>query len=142
MVRYRLHGLIALTVLALPTCGAQNGATRTPLATWDPGSADGVHDATVGSGTLSIVEDCTRLVLDNGKTVLLVWPEPTAWDADAQTILFVDVFGERLELKDGDRVVPGGSSAARAPRFSTAPAPSCVADEIFIVATMRVVTEE
>ena len=110
-----------------------------PLATWDPSTAEVFNQAGAGEGTLDISSSCVRLILENRKSILLVWPEPTSWNASTQTIEFVDVFGERLELREGDRIMPGGSTATHEPRFVSPPSPSCQMDEAFVLNSVRLV---
>lgn len=114
---------------------------KSPLATWNPGNVDVFNLATVGSGTLDISTGCVRLILDNQKTILLVWPEPTSWNASLQAIEFVGVQGERAELRDGDQIIPGGSNSIGKPQFVSPPDPSCKAEEIFIVNSLKLVTD-
>ncbi|CAN5887180.1 hypothetical protein BH24DEI2_BH24DEI2_00520 [soil metagenome] len=138
MVRRRFYSLLALAALALPTCSAQEegAAVPSPLALWNPASVDAVNDATLGSGTVSISEPCVIFVSDNGKSILLVWPEPTAWKASTRTVEFVGVFGEMLELQDGDRIMPGGANATPTSQFVTPPDDGCEVDETFIVSSV------
>lgn len=138
------YWLIAVVVLLLAACivGPESAASaESPLATWDPGTVEGFADATVGNGTLMISPNCVQFILENEKTVLLVWPEPTAWNAAAQLIEFVGVQGERVELRDGYQVMPGGATVVGEPQFVTPPDPSCEADEVFIVNSISIVTE-
>lgn len=111
------------------------------IATWDPSTSDTFNDATVGNGTLEFSINCVRLILENQKTILLVWPEPTSWNAESEVIEYVSVQGERMELRDGDQVIPGGSTAFGSPQYVLPPDPACEAEEIFIVASLRIVTE-
>ena len=109
-----------------------------PLATWQPSPSEIFPDASAGTGTLSITDNCVYLMLDNQESTLLVWVEPTSWDEATQTIEFVDFQGEQIELHDGDRVRPGGMSIKspdileNAP-FVLPPDPVCQADDIFAV---------
>ena len=112
---------------------------ESPLATWDPSTAEAFNQAGAGEGTLDISSGCVRMILENRKSILLVWPEPTSWNASTQTIEFVDVFGERLELREGDRIMPGGSTATHEPRFVSPPSPSCKMDEAFVLNSVRLV---
>lgn len=105
--------LIVLTAVLAAACIRSEAAIEeSPLATWDPSGVELFHDATVGSGTLRITDDCVLLQLDNAKQVLLVWPEPTSWNPSTQTIEFVSPRAEqeRMELRDGDQLRPGGSA--------------------------------
>ena len=121
-----------------------------PLATWDTTPTGniplGLPDATVGQGTLDISATCVRLLLENPqaqKTVVLVWPEPTSWNAASQTITFVDPRRgyAPVELRDGDHIMPGGAPAPETPRYKVPPDPSCQADEIFFVNAVLVPKE-
>ena len=69
-----------------------------------------------------------------------MWPEPTSWNASYQAIEFVSVLGERLELRDGDRIVPGGATPIVEPSFVSAPDSSCEADEMFVLNSIEVIT--
>jgi len=92
--------------------------------------------STSGEGSLEIVGRCVRLVLDNGKVVLPVWPTPSSWDPATETIHVVDVLGNRPALRGGDRISLGGSIGA--PEYVSAPDPECAAAETFVVNTVRV----
>lgn len=143
-------------VLALPwlfACGAdaqigespvatvETRIEDSPLATWDSTGSGTFLDAIIGQGVLDVTKGCVRLRLSNCKTVLLVWPEPTSWNATAQAIEFVGPLGERAELRDGDRITPGGATPIRAPQYVLRPNPECEADETFIVNSIQLVTD-
>jgi hypothetical protein len=121
-------------------CMPEVRVNKSPLATWDPSQSNAFDDATVGTGTLEISAECVRFILDNQKTILLVWPEPTSWDSASKVIEFVGVGGERMELRNGDQITPGGSPAIGQPQYVSPPNPSCEADEIFIVSSLVPVT--
>ena len=84
---------------------------------------------------------------------MLVWPEPTSWDASYQLIDFVDVWGERLELRDGGKIVAGGvgypleliteedKATGKFTSFVLPPDPSCNADELFVVNSISVIED-
>ncbi len=133
--------LVALVVLLGTACTLEAQVDKSPLATWDPSKADSFTNSTVGSGTLDVAPGCVRLILDNQKTILLVWPAPTSWNSSSQAIEFVGVQGERVTLQDGDQITPGGSSAIGQPQFVSPPDPSCRADESFIVNSVRRMTD-
>ena len=120
-------------------CGVDKETHTSPLATWDPGNAE-VFNQTRTEGILELSPSCVRLILDNQESVLLVWPEPTSWNASYQAIEFVSVLGERLELRDGDRIVPGGATPIVEPSFVSAPDSSCEADEMFVLNSIEVIT--
>ena len=120
-------------------CGVDKETDTSPLATWDPGNAEVFNQART-EGILEISPSCVRLILDNQESVLLVWPEPTSWNASYQAIEFVSVLGERLELRDGDRIVPGGATPIVEPSFVSAPDSSCEADEMFVLNSIEVIT--
>lgn len=61
-------------------CGVDKETHTSPLATWDPGNAE-VFNLTRTEGMLEFSPSCVRLILDNQESVLLVWPEPTSWNA-------------------------------------------------------------
>ena len=132
----------ALVVIFLgAACGGEVRIDESPLATWDPSKADMFRQATAGKGTLDVSASCVQLILENEKSVLLVWPEPTSWNASAQVIDFVGPLGERLELRNGDQIMPGGATATREPQFISPPDPSCNADEIFVLHSIKVLTD-
>ena len=133
---------LMMVVLSGAACNVNERIDESPLATWDPSNSDVFNQATIGKGTLDVSEGCVRLALENQKLVLLVWPEPTSWNATSQAIEFVGVRGERLELRDGDQIIPGGATAtAVEPQFVSPPGPSCEAEETFVLHSLRVVTD-
>ena len=139
---FRLTGMVtcALGVVVLwVACGSNAGIVNSPLATWDPSKSDTFHQASSGEGTLEISAGCVRLRLKNQMSILLVWPEPTSWNASTQAIEFVSVLGERLALRDGDLIAAGGRIPRTQPDFVSAPDPSCEADEMFVLNSIRVV---
>lgn len=114
-----------------------------PLTTWAPNEGELLPDVG-GQGTLGISEDCVRLTLPNQTVILPVWPEPTSWNPTSQTIEFVGVAGERIELRDGDVVTVGGFTPTVVhgePEFVMPPQPSCDADELFIINSIKLVTD-
>ena len=132
----------ALVVLFLgAACGGEVRIDESPLATWDPSKADMFMQATAGKGTLDVSASCVQLILENQKSVLLVWPEPTSWNASSQVIDFVGPLGQRLELRNGDQIMPGGATATREPQFISPPDPSCNAEEIFVLHSIKVLTD-
>ncbi len=132
----------ALVVLFLEAaCAGEERIDESPLATWDPSKADMFMQATAGQGTLDVSASCVQLILENQKSVLLVWPEPTSWNASSQVIDFVSPLGERLELRHGDRIMPGGATATREPQFISPPDPSCNSEEIFVLHSIKVLTD-
>lgn len=129
-------------------CAEENRIEESPLSTWDPSESKAFFLAASGEGTLDIIHGCVRLILETNvgqKSILLVWPEPTSWNASSQSIDFVDVRGERLELRDGDKIVAGGSghplvelteedkATGKFTSFASPPDPSCKADELFVL---------
>lgn len=131
---------MAIVVLLGVGCSSEERMEQSPLATWDP-TGSGFAGTRTGPGTLDISTGYVRLILENGETGLLVWPEPTSWNASSQTIEFVGVRGERAELQDGDEIIPGGHTAMREPQYVSRPDPSCQADETFIVNSLVPVEE-
>ncbi|MCH8950109.1 MAG: hypothetical protein IIB87_07015 [Chloroflexi bacterium] len=133
-----------------PLATSVEDSNTSPLATWNPSNDDIFNDATTGEGTLDISAACVRLI-QNQKTILLVWPEPTSWNASSQVIEFVGPLGERAELRDGDQIMPGGVTVIGggnigepdigAPPFVSPPDPSCKAEETFIVNSLVLVTD-
>ena len=131
-----------------PSLRAIQGA-QPPLVTWDPtppspGAAVAFPYATVGQGTLDISTECVVLLFETGYRVLLVWPEPTAWNAASQTIEFVSPrHGHaRVAVRDGDQIIPGGVGTAGIPSWVATRAPACQADETFLVNQVEVVAAE
>lgn len=134
--------LISLVILSAIACAMPAPVTVSPLPTWDPSTAESFTDATVGDGTLEFSANCVTLALDNQKTILLIWPEPTTWDSTKKTVELVDVLGNRLELHEGDRIMPSGSTPAGEPKYVTPPRASCIADEQFIVNAISVIPNQ
>ena len=143
-------GLACAFIIAMfgGACGEENRIEESPLATWDPSESEAFFQAASGEGTLDIASGCVRLIQETDagqKSILLVWPEPTSWNASSQLIEFVDVWGERLELRDGDKIVAGGAgypivelteedkATGKFTSFASPPAPSCKADESFVL---------
>ena len=140
---YRVYWWFPLTLIIwlAAACVPLASNNQMTLATWVPGNAEAFTNATVGAGRLDITAGCIRLILDNQKIVLPVWPEPTTWNASSQLIDFTSVLGERTELHNGDQIIPSGSAANRTSEFVVAPDPSCEADEIFMVNSIHVVEQ-
>ena len=149
--------VIAIAVLLAAACTSVDrvdtsveGSDTSLLATWDPSGAGGFDDAAVGAGTLDISARCVRLI-QNQKTILLVWPEPTSWNASSQVIEFVSVHGQRAALRNGDQITVGGVTVIGggnigepdigAPPFVSPPDPSCKAEETVIVNSISLVTD-
>lgn len=145
MLRSMLPSVLTVAIIQA-ACGTGT-IDQSPLATWtwDRNSevAQGFDTART-EGTLDISPGCVRLVLKNKESVLLVWPDPTSWNASKQTIDFVSAFGDRLELRDGDQVALGGADRhpTVSPNFVSAPDPSCEADGTFVLHSARMLTEE
>lgn len=114
---------------------------ESPLATWDPSGSTGFN-AAGGIGTLDVSENCARFKYANGAFSLLVWPEPTIWNTSTQVIEFVSpVDGGQLELRSGDQIHVGGSNATENMFYINPPDPSCEADDIFVLHSVRIVEE-
>lgn len=127
-----LAGALAALLLAF-ACETEEKVDVVDLPTWDPGR-DGVFaDATLGLATLDMSTGCVLLILENQKTVLPVWPLPTSWNPSSQVIEFVDVWGERTELREGDTITPGGVTPIVEPDFVSPPGVSCEADKLFLL---------
>ena len=144
--------LVAILVILLgAACNPEVRIDKSPLATWGPSKGQVFNDAIVGRGTLEISAGCVRLVQDNQKTILLVWPEPTSWNASSQVIEFVSVHDQRVALRNGDQIMVGGVTVIGggnigepdigAPPFVSPPDPSCKAEETVIVNTISLVTD-
>lgn len=140
----------AVIVMMLGAASAcANKIEKSPLATWDPSKSDVFPHASSGEGTLEITSGCVLLIHASQTSTILVWPEPTSWNASSQVIDFVDVHGERLELRDGDKISAGGAgySLVESPKYRgeyvLPPDPSCEAktDEVFVLNSIRVHTD-
>ena len=132
----------ALVVLFFgAACGGEVRIDESPLATWAPSKGDVFPQARAGDGTLDVSAGCVRLILENQKSILLVWPEPTSWNTSSQVIDFVGPLGDRLELRNGDQIIPGGATATREPQYISQPDPSCIAEEIFVLHSIKVLTD-
>ena len=134
-------------------CVEESMIKESPLATWAPGNSGFYLLASSGEGTLDIAHGCVRLIQGtevDEKSTLLVWPEPTSWNTSTQLIDFVDVLGNRLELRDGDKIEAGGVGYPPAespeymgkPTFVSPPDPSCTADEFFVLNSISVIRTE
>ena len=152
MRRFLLAYTIFVFVAFAGACAGTNRIEESPLSTWDPSESELFFHASSGDGTLKIASDCVRLIQETEigqESVILVWPEPTSWNASSQTIDFVGVMGERLELRDGDKIRAGGAGYPVAespeyigePAFVSPPAPSCNADELFVLNSISVVAD-
>ena len=139
--------IVAVLVLGA-ACAEESRIEESPLSTWDPSESEAFFLAASGEGTLDITHGCVRLIQETNAgqmAILLVWPEPTSWDATSQEIDFVDVWGERMELRDGDKIVAGGSgyslvelteedkATGKFTSFVAPPDPSCNVDELFVL---------
>ena len=98
------------------------------------------NDAALGPGTLDMSTGCVLLILENQKSVLPVWPFPTSWNSSSQAIEFVGVWGERMELREGDTIILGSVTPRVEPEFLSPPGPSCKAEKLFRLHTLRTVT--
>ena len=151
MGRLLLAFVVVVAVIG-GACAEDNRIEESPLATWDPSKSEIFFLASSGEGTLEITPGCVRLIHETTMT-LLVWPEPTSWDASSQMIDFVDVMGNRLELRDGDRIEAGGSgypieiiteedkSTGKFTSFVSPPAPSCSASRSFVLNSISVIQD-
>ncbi len=148
--------LICVSVIAIVTMGGacveENRIEESPLTTWEPSKSDVFPHSSSGEGTLGIEPRCVRLELETDaglKYILLVWPEPTYWNSPVQVINFIDVWGENLELRDGDKIAAGGMEYPPVespeykgePTFVLPPDPSCNADELFVLNSIRVIQD-
>lgn len=106
------------------------------MATWDPTTSVTFTESSSGEGILEVAGRCVRLVLGNGKVLLPVWPEPSSWDPETETLRAVDVLGERTVLRIGDRIELGGHTGV--PEYVSAPDPACAGAETFVVASVSV----
>jgi hypothetical protein len=141
-IRVAQHSLSVLLIGFVAGCTSGAQIESSPLATWNPSSSTGFLASTPGTGTLTIEEDCVRLLRDEGEPVLLVWPEPTSWDASRQVIKLVDFQGNEAELRHNDRITPEGSSPIGTIPFVVEPAESCQAGALFIVNSINEITAD
>lgn len=138
--------LAVICVILLAACmNTDERIEESPLATWDPSTSDYMFASRSGAGTLEIDEHCVYLVQDTDEgeiRTLLVWPEPTTWDAKSQEIDLVDFDGGRQELHNGDLVSAGGALADvfgyekgqdNDDLFVIPPNESCNPDQVFIL---------
>ena len=143
--------LLACTVLGLvlgiacqdkwASDNSSSTPNQSPLATWNASQAGTFLQSSSGEGTLDISSRCVRLITRAGRRpILLVWPEPPTWNAPTQSIQFVSPFGDRLELRNGAQIAAGGATADD-PVFVNPPDSSCEANEMFVLHSIRVVTE-
>ena len=151
MGRLLLAFVVVIAVIG-GACAEDNRIEESPLATWDPSKSEIFFLASSGEGTLEITSGCVRLIQET-QTTLLVWPEPTSWNASSQVIDFVDVMGNRLQLRDGDRIEAGGSgypikiiteedkSTGKFTSFASPPAPTCSADDSFVLNSISVIQD-
>ena len=107
--------------------------SQSPLVTWDASRTEIVFQASAGTGILRITDSCVFLVRSDQRTTLLIWPEPTSWNAATQSIMFVGLSGEQLELHDGDRITPGGYAIREGAALASPPNPNCRTDFRFVV---------
>ncbi len=148
----RLLAFVVVIAVIGGACAEDNRIEESPLATWDPSKSGIFFLASSGEGTLEITPGCVRLIQET-QTTLLVWPEPTSWNASSQVIDFVDVMGNRLELRDGDRIEAGGSgypieiiteedkSTGKFTSFASPPAPTCNAGRSFVLNSISVIED-
>ncbi|MEM8534711.1 MAG: hypothetical protein AAGF95_27965 [Chloroflexota bacterium] len=113
-----------------------SSSASSPLVTWDASGTEIILQASAGTGILRITDNCVFLERSNQRTTLLIWPEPTSWNEETQSITFVDLSGEQLELRDGDRITPGGYSLREGFSFVVPPHPDCHTDFRFVVTAM------
>ena len=135
--------LLASTLVALlfvSACETKTQVDRPHLPTWDPSDAGIFNDAALGPGTLDMSTGCVLLILENQKSVLPVWPFPTSWNSSSQAIEFVGVWGERMELREGDTIILGSVTPRVEPEFLSPPGPSCKAEKLFRLHSLSEVT--
>lgn len=135
-----------IVLVLVPACSSEETLTASPnttswsmLATWNPSDSQAFAEATIGVGMLDISSDCVLIILENGKSILPVWPEPTSWNASSETIEFVGIHSNHIELRDGDRIMPSGASTSNQELFVSSPYPSCVGEETFILNSLGMI---
>ena len=129
-----------VVLLLVSACGTEMKVDRVDLPTWNPSDAGIFNDLRLGPGTLDMSTGCVLLILENQKSVLLVWPLPTSWNPSSQAIEFVGVWGERMELREGDTVILGGVTPIVEPEYVSPPGDSCKAEKLFRLHTLSKVT--
>ena len=107
-----------------------------PLATWDPSNDTIFVQPTPGEGRLEITDTCVYLIQENVRAFVLVWPEPTTWQPEEQTITFVSPIypNEVVTLKHGDVIGPGGAGD-KPPYiipYVRLPHPECEGDRVIV----------
>lgn len=120
---------------------SQHNNEQISLSTWKPQNNGVFEDALAGDGVLSVLNNCSFLLRDNQTKVLLIWPEPTAWDSSFTTIKFVGIRGEQLDLHNGDKIMPGGVEVTNQSQYIVPANTQCQADEIFLVNSVHSVTD-
>ena len=110
-------------VLGTALASLASGDDVSLLATWDLSGDTTFLAAATGPGTLQITNTCVWLDTnsEDGRATLLVWPEPTSWNAEKGEITFVNYQGDVTILRDGDVTTVGGASSTRDSTFVRAP---------------------
>jgi len=112
-----------------------------PLALVEPDA--GTEDART-EGVLEVTNECVRLHVPNGDLTLVIWVRGSvAWSETDRVILVTRRDGDESILRDGDRVVLGGSGGAMdaldsAGRWARRPAPGCAADNWWVASEVLV----
>ncbi len=116
-----------------------------PIATWDITGIEAFHQVLGADGPLEFDNGCVLVTNSNGSKILPVWPEPTSWDPETETIHFVGPFKDSefadAVLHEGDHIKIGGSAKPFEypgyvfPRWAHEPTEGCLAqaDGVFLV---------
>ena len=110
------------------------GDVSSPLATWDTSGSTTFLASSTLPGTLTVTDTCVWLEFsDTTDKLLLVWPEPTSWNAETGEITAVDYQGDTTVLKAGDVMTAGGAAATSNAPYVIAPDPACEAKMVWLV---------
>lgn len=112
--------MVAMLACGAPTTSIQSTAASASLepvhGEWGPLA---VADCCVGGdfarneGVLRISDRCVNLDVSNGRSLLLLWgSDTTTWDSAANAIHLKRWDGQVVVLRDGQRVIVGGSGEA------------------------------
>lgn len=101
-------------LLAATSCGGGATEGESPGTRWGPLAVADIENGpeALTAGIIQITDSC--VLLDEGdESVLLVWPQArTTWRSQDGVVGFVTGSGERVVLRDGDRVTFGGGASS------------------------------
>lgn len=84
-----------------------------------------------------MVQDCLVLETDNRTTILPIWPDPTSWNADREQLEFVGPTGTQMNLRLGDRLIPGGVTRQLPGPYRSRIPNQCPEIEMFVVSDVE-----